>query len=187
MADWERILAELVDTRRGALVGYAYVLSGDLHEAEDLVHEAVVRTFSKPRGLTSVGHAEGYVRKAIATIFLNSRRSHRSFLAKVHLLAGDPYQRDTADDLADVDRVRRALDTLSPRQRACVALRYFEHMSVGEVANTLDLAEGSVKRYLADAKDRLTKELGSLEDVDADSELTMGRHTRFIGGTHDKA
>ena len=166
MAAWDSLLEELIGTRRSALVGYAYVLTGNLGEAEDLVHDAVVRTFATPRALSDVRHAEGYVRKAIATTFLNGKRKHRHFVAKVHLMAGDATVPDAQDTVSDVDAVQAALRKLTPRERACVVLRYFEEMRVREVAETLGIAEGSVKRYLSDAVAQLTRELGPIPGLD---------------------
>ncbi|MGW2749086.1 sigma factor-like helix-turn-helix DNA-binding protein [Streptomyces sp. NPDC001450] len=40
---------------------------------------------------------------------------------------------------------------LSPRQRACVVLRYHEDMSTAGVAARLGCGEGTVKRHLSDA------------------------------------
>jgi RNA polymerase sigma factor (sigma-70 family) len=57
------------------------------------------------------------------------------------------------------DEVRRALATLSPRQRACVVLRYYEDLSVVEIADELGCAEGTVKRHLADARTKLALQL----------------------------
>lgn len=168
MAAWESLLEELIASRRSALVGYAYVLTGNLGEAEDLVHDAVLRTFSRPRALGDVRHAEGYMRKAIATTFLNGKRKHRNFLAKVHLMADAPAAPDTAETVSEVDAVRAAMQRLTPRERACVVLRYFEQMRVREVADTLGIAEGSVKRYLSDAVAQLTRELGPLPGLDGD-------------------
>ncbi|MEU8224790.1 RNA polymerase sigma factor [Kribbella sp. NPDC048915] len=62
------------------------------------------------------------------------------------------------------DSVRRALATLSPRQRACVVLRYYEDLTVPEIAAELDCAEGTVKRHLADARAKLATQLTITEE-----------------------
>src|SRR5665647_1403854 len=49
MAAWEQSLQELVRTRGTALVGYAYLLCGDRREAEDLVQDALVKTYARGR------------------------------------------------------------------------------------------------------------------------------------------
>lgn len=166
---WDQLLEALVSTRRRALVGYAYVLTGDLSEAEDLVHDAILRTFASPRTLTGLGHAEGYVRKAIATQFLNRRRSHKRLVARMHVFHDPTQARDPQESPGTTEAVRAALQRLTPRERACVVLRYMEQMRVGEIAHTLGIAEGTVKRYLSDATARLTAELGAEfgEDIDA--------------------
>lgn len=164
VSDWKPIAAQLLRTRRGALVGYAYVLTSDLHQAEDLVHEAMVVTFSKPRNIGSVGHAEGYVRKAITTAFLNSRRSHKTFVDRMHLVATPAHVDDHATHADATETIRVALNHLSPRERACVVLRFYEHMTVPEIADTVGLAPGSVKRYLSDGLRRLEPHLGSLHN-----------------------
>jgi RNA polymerase sigma factor (sigma-70 family) len=52
-----------------------------------------------------------------------------------------------------------ALSGLSPRQRACVVLRYYQDLPVAQVASALGVAEGTVKRYLSEAMTRLAARL----------------------------
>lgn len=149
-------LTALVAERGGALVGYAYLLTGNLAEAEDLVQEGLVRTFARRRAGTDVTWLEAYVRHAILNAYLDAYRKRRRWLSVVHL-AADANHADVAADGVAVRRVdvRDALLTLPPRERACVVLRYFDDLSTREVADRLGLSPGAVKRYLANARERL--------------------------------
>ena len=63
---WEPIFEELSAQRRGRLLAFATMLGGPSN-ADDLVQEAVIATFSRRRGFTNVAQAEQYVRRAIAS------------------------------------------------------------------------------------------------------------------------
>lgn len=74
MAQWQDTMEQLVRDRERALLSYAYLVCGNPTEAQDLVQDALVRTFSKTRpGLTAV-KAESYVRRAITTIYIDQYR-----------------------------------------------------------------------------------------------------------------
>ncbi|WP_163276227.1 RNA polymerase sigma factor [Cellulomonas iranensis] len=153
------VLAELARTRGPALVGYAHLLTGDRAAAEDLVQEAFVRVFSRRR-TGPVERWEPYVRRVVLSAFLdehrrNARRRDREHLVPVATTAHDPSEHVHAD----VD-IERALAALPRRERACVVLRFHDDLTVPEIAATLGLAPGSVKRYLHDAAARLAPILG---------------------------
>ncbi len=172
MAGWETELDELMRTRGSALVRYAYMLSGDRALAEDLVQDALVKVYSRLRrpGRGGVGvsagsrahdldspftNIEGYVRRAVLTIYLDGYRKRQRWAGIKHLLADDASTRG-ADQAASarVD-VMTALAKLGARERACVVLRYFEDMTVPQIADALGTAQGTVKRYLSDATKNL--------------------------------
>lgn len=115
MAAWEQSLDELVRTRATALVGYAYLLCGDRREAEDLVQDALVKTYSRGR-TTDPANIEGYVRKAILNTYLDGFRRRRRWAAVRHLVASEdavPGPEARATDRMDV---QAALRSLSPRE-----------------------------------------------------------------------
>lgn len=162
---WEQQMERLARDRGPALVGYAYLLTGDLHAAQDLVQEALIRTFSRRRP-DDVEFLEAYVRRAVLNSFLNSRRTRQRWRAISHLVADSAS--DGAPDAIAADRadVAAALARLTPRERACVVLRHFDDLTIRDIAARLDLSEGAVKRYLSDARRRLAPMLGAADVQD---------------------
>src|SRR5665647_1853395 len=73
---WDQQMERLARERGSALVGYAYLLTGELTAAQDLVQEALIRTFSRHRR-DDVEFLEAYVRRAILNTYLNARRRRR--------------------------------------------------------------------------------------------------------------
>lgn len=168
MAPWEQVLDDVVRTRRAALVGYACLFAPPA-EAEDLVQEALVRTFARRRSFEDAFAAEGYVRAAVRTAFLDRARRRKAWDARAHLFVASDARSPEAAVTAGVD-VGAALALLAPRERTCVVLRYFDDMLVADIAAELSLSEGAVRRYLSDAVGKLRQHLGdrvTWPDVDA--------------------
>jgi len=170
MAGWESELDELMRVRGSALVRYAYMLSGDRALAEDLVQDALVKVYSRLRGRPAVSgavgvaagsrahdldspftNAEGYVRRPVLPIYLEGYRKRQRWTGIKHLLADDPSTRGADQAASARIDVMAALARLGARERACVVLRYFEDMTVPQIADVLGTAQGTVKRYLSDA------------------------------------
>ena len=182
MAAWRNLLEELLQERRPALIGYAALMTGDRAAAEDLVHDAIVRTFGKPRVFPSLNAADAYVRRAIANGFIDGTRSRKSMLGVLPRMVVDEALPD--DAIADRMDVRAALKTLPPRQRTCVVMRFYDDMLVADIAQTLGLSDGAVKRYLSDGIHHLNAKLGMSADPDvvdvplADVSVREGRAGR---------
>jgi RNA polymerase sigma factor (sigma-70 family) len=163
MADWERAFKELLAVRGASLRAYGYLLTGESAAAADLVQDALLRVFSRLRVRGDVEQLEGYVRRAMLNQYVDGRRRASLWNARRHLLVDTVAHHD--EDHALADEVRQALSTLSPKQRACIVLRYYEDLSVHEIADQLDCAEGTVKRHLADARTRLATQLAIPEET----------------------
>lgn len=169
-------LSVMVRHRIGALTGYAYLLCGSVKEAEDLVQDAFVKVFSRRRA-PGAATSESYVRRAILSIYLDQYRRRRRWSGIKHLV-GVADRQESADlaTSAQLD-VAVALDALTPRQRACVVLRYYEDLTVPQVAQSLGCAPGTVKRHLSDAHEVLRRTLGD------DVELPDGATVPLSGAT----
>ncbi|WP_225753413.1 sigma-70 family RNA polymerase sigma factor [Actinotalea sp. Marseille-Q4924] len=165
MARWEDVLDQLVRERHGALVAYAALLTGDRREAEDLVQDALVRTFSRGSADGGLHRAEGYVRSAILSTYVDGFRRRRRWAAVRHLVAQDAPRAQPGPERTSPDRLdlRSALDLLPPRQRACVVLRFYEDLTVPQIGEALRVSTGAAKRYLSEGVHALERALGPLD------------------------
>jgi len=163
---WQGVATKLVEQRYGALVGYALLLTRNRHDAEELVQEALLATFTRQRRLDSVPAAEAYVRRAIASRFVDSTRSRSRRLRREKAFA--PLEAVNGPD-ATVEpdpALTAALAQLAPRVRACVVLRYLADQSSAQIAHTLGIAEGTVKRNVHDGVAALGAALGTTASVE---------------------
>jgi len=143
------------------LVAYAYLLERDQAAAEDLVQDALVRTFTRSVRFDSVPQAEAYVRRTIASRFVDGVRS-RNRRTRRERIAAPPEVVDShaAPVEADAD-LAAAMESLAPRVRACVALRYLADQSLAQTADALNLSQGTVKRYVHEGVAALAAALGA--------------------------
>jgi RNA polymerase sigma-70 factor (sigma-E family) len=152
---------EFADSRLGALLRYAVMLTGDLHMAQDLVQDTMVRVQLNWRRVAGSDSPDGYVRKMLTNQFIDLRRG--SWLRRVLLRAEpDPVRAvpfDHADETAERDRVWGMLAKLPRQQRAALVLRYYEDLPDADIAEVLGCAVGTVRSSISRALATLRADL----------------------------
>jgi RNA polymerase sigma factor, sigma-70 family len=159
--EWEQTVVRLVAERGDSLTRYAYLISGSADDAADLVQDALVKTFGRLRNGFSVASAEAYVRKAILNSYLDGGRRKTLWRRIAHLTALPEEQESAVPASEERLDLQAQLRRLSPRERACIVLRYYEDLKVDDVAEQLEISSGAVKRYLSDALAKLAVSLTS--------------------------
>jgi RNA polymerase sigma-70 factor (sigma-E family) len=151
--------AEFATSRHGALFRYAYLLTGDRGLAEDLVQEALVKTYVGWHRLRDPNNAEAYTRRAITTTAIGwwRRKSWRAERPYDDV----PDQPVSADDATARVWLWNELQKLPPRQRATLILRYYEDLTEPQTAEILGCSVGTVKSQVHDALKKLRARLGS--------------------------
>ena len=136
---------EFVRLRSAALVRSAWLLTGDAGRAEDLLQTVLARVWPRWATVVTGGSPDAYVRKMLYTTYLSWYRRRWRF----EVPAGTPPEPagrgDVAGEAAQRDAVRRALATLSRRQRAIVVLRYVEDLPISATAELLGCSTAAVK------------------------------------------
>jgi RNA polymerase sigma-70 factor (sigma-E family) len=150
MSDRDQDFAAFVAVSSAALQRTAFLVCVDRDHAHDAVQEALYRLYlAWPRAQRS-DNVLAYARRAVINAAIDAgRRPWRRERATAELPEGSV--RDEAAAHADRDELLGALRELPPRRRACVALRYYEGLSVEETAQVLGCSAGTVKSQTARA------------------------------------
>ena len=140
----EQEFRQFVTSRQTSLLRTAYLLTGSLHSAEDLLQTALTKTYLAWPRIKDKSLAERYVRTTMSRTWVSwwRRRSHDERATAT--LPEVPFH-DAAGE--DRDEVWQALATLSVRQRAVLVLRFYEDLSESEIADVLGCSPGAVKSH----------------------------------------
>jgi RNA polymerase sigma-70 factor (ECF subfamily) len=147
----------------GRLVGQLFLVTGNLHEAEEVVQEAFTRAAGRWPRLRDYDQPEMWVRRVAINLATDGRRRARrrlAMLAQLDAEAAAVVPPISVDGLA----VAAALAGLPRRHRQVVVLHYLLDLPVQEVARQLALPVGTVKSRLARARSALAMQL----DVEID-------------------
>jgi RNA polymerase sigma factor (sigma-70 family) len=109
--------------------------------AEDAVQDAFAKVFRK---YASIDQPGAYVRRAIVNEATGFFRKRAVASAKEPLIRAS-----LVGEFIDQDVMLRVLDTLPPRQRTALVLRYYEQCSEAEIASILRCRPGTVKSLLS--------------------------------------
>ena len=153
-----------------ALHRIAYLLCGDDHRAHDLTQIALERTYRHWSRLKD-GNPFGYARRVLATARIDGwRRTRREVLQSPEdvALAQEALRApgtDSGAQVAERERLVRALRQLGPGQRRVVVLRHLLDRSEADVAKELGVSVGNVKSQGARGLARLRKLLSEGQDA----------------------
>jgi RNA polymerase sigma-70 factor (sigma-E family) len=152
--------AAFVRLRMPALLRFGHALTGNRHDALDLVQTALERTGVRWHRVSGGGDAEAYVRRTMVNLHISRwRRLRRETL--VHSVPDAPGP-DTADTAAlDREPLWAALRSLPPKQRAVIVLRYYEDLSEAQIADVLGVTRGTVKSHASKAMANLRTRLAT--------------------------
>jgi RNA polymerase sigma-70 factor (sigma-E family) len=157
----EQEYVDYVTARIPALRRLAYLLAGDEHRADDLVQQTITTLYVKWQRASAVSHLDGYVRTMLVRTFLDERRLA---WARVRLLRETPEPPPVGDGgIEDRQVVRAALAQVPRRQQAVLVLRFFDDLSVEEVAGILGCSTGTVKSQTSRGLATLRRLLGERE------------------------
>jgi RNA polymerase sigma-70 factor (sigma-E family) len=152
-----------LSARQPSLLRTAYLLTGDRHQAEDILQTSLAKLYLAWHKVNDRSSVDAYVRR----IMVNENNSlwrrgwkKREYAAE-QLPEGDPHHDQYDEGLSAA--LWDVVQSLPPKARAVVVLRYYEQMTEAETADVLGISVGTVKsqcsRALASLRERVPVEL----------------------------
>lgn len=138
-------LAELYVRHAPDALRFATVLTGQRHLAEDLVQDAFVRVAGRLAHLRDPAAFEGYLRRTVVNLANSRFRRRRVERAYLEREGRQPDGPGAAADPETKDEVWTALQALPVRQRAAIALRFYEDLPDDRIAEVLHCAPATVR------------------------------------------
>jgi RNA polymerase sigma-70 factor (ECF subfamily) len=166
----------------GSLRRYAMSLTRDPADAEDLVHDALVRAYERRSTFFHGGNLRAWLLSILHNVHVDRRRSRsaetgrESEAASLAETVVQPHQ----DHVVRLAQVRAAFFDLPEEQRAALHLVAMEGLSYQEAAEALDVPLGTLMSRIGRARARLR----AMEEM----EPSHARgHLRIIGGRNDRS
>ena len=147
--------AEFVAARSASLHRAAYLMVTDVSLAEDLVQEALTKTYVAWPRLRDKGNADAYTRKAITTTAISWYRRKRWNHERSTAVPPEQQSPGHADDADERTALWGCLQQLPPRQRIALVLRYYEDLTEAQTAEAMGCAIGTVKSQVSAALTKL--------------------------------
>jgi RNA polymerase sigma-70 factor (ECF subfamily) len=142
------------------LVAIALPLTGDVDAARDLAQEALLRAYRAWPKVSTLDQPGAWTRRVLLNLAVDvSRRRRRESVANGRALPPDSDGSDFTEMSVVDESFWVAVRALPALQRSSVVLHYVDDMSVAEVAEVLEVSEGTVKTSLHRARQTLAKTL----------------------------
>jgi RNA polymerase sigma-70 factor, ECF subfamily len=165
----------LVERHGRALFRLAYRMTGNEHDAEDVVQEALLRAFRRLDQWDERARFATWLYRIAANCAYDVLRARKrrdeeplpetadGDAGAVLPDASDPSPHRLAQSAEIRARVQVAMSRMSPRERAAFALRHLQGLSIAEIGDALDLDASAAKQSVLRAVRKVRQVLGPVE------------------------
>jgi RNA polymerase sigma-70 factor (sigma-E family) len=143
-------------------VRLAALITGDADLAQDIAHDAFLRSVGRFRHLRQPEAFDAYLRRAVVnacTSHFRRRKVEAAYVRRARLTPVDEPDHGRRDEL------RAALSALPARQRAAVVLRYYADLSEQQAGEALGCSTPAVRSMVARAMETLRERIPRSEDT----------------------
>jgi RNA polymerase sigma-70 factor (ECF subfamily) len=159
----------LVERHRSMVYRVAYQFAGNHHDAEDIAQEVFIKVYRSLDRFRQDAQLTSWMYRIVMNACIDHRRRHSPAASAPfgeeaeQRMLNTPEERPGPEETAYAGELGDVLQTeiarLPPGQRMVFIMRHHQNLKLGEIAASLGLAEGTVKRQLHAAVHRLRRAL----------------------------
>ena len=158
----EDAFADILDRYKGLMLRTAYSIVKDRDVAEDAVQNALLQAWQHLPSLRETGALRPWLMRSVVNQCIGFKR-HLARSTKFLQQSLAAQETERASQIADyaegrVERnwdLARAIEDLPAKQRAAIALHYFQGMTLTEMSQTLRTSENTLKKRIQAALSNL--------------------------------
>jgi len=152
---WEPLML----AHQQAVFRLSYLLLGDPDDAEDIAQETFVRAWKHLKGFDAARPLRPWLLSIASNLASNRRRSAGRYVAALMRVFRDEPRHVTIEEKSaqnfEASDLWKSVQHLNLPEQQIIYLRFFLDLSVAETAETLQIAEGTVKSRLSRALEKL--------------------------------
>ncbi|NKV32943.1 sigma-70 family RNA polymerase sigma factor [Rhodococcus hoagii] len=152
----ETAFAELVGRYRHRLWSICFRVAGNREDAEEAVQDTLTSAWQNLHKFRGEAKVSTWLYRIAANASLAVVRKRKETVADFDVIELEDPAPLTADRVADVDAVRRALSELPEDFRVAIVLREFAEMSYADIAEHQGIPVATVKTRINRARTQLT-------------------------------
>lgn len=165
--DGENLIDRLIHLYHGDIYRYGYRLSGNAADADDLTQQVFLAAHQKISQLRELDRARGWLLAITRNQFFKMYRRRRPMDSSSLELDVNQVPEDVQKDDLDKEQLQAALNEMPENYKTVLLMFYFENLSYQQIADSLELAIGTVMSRLSRAKGQLRYKLLCTETTDS--------------------
>ena len=159
VVDGENLIDHLIHQYHGDVYRYGFRLSGNAADADDLAQQVFLAAHQKIDQLREVERARGWLLAITRNQFLKMYRRRRPVDSSSLEMDVNQVPEVIRKEELDKEQLQAALDEMQEPFRTVLLMFYFEDLSYQEIAESLQIAIGTVMSRLSRAKGQLRYKL----------------------------
>lgn len=147
--------------------GFALSKCQNMVEAEELAARITCEAYVTMRQVDEVYNWEGYLYRIASNVYAKyvqeQKKNESKDVETVELLTESDFEKDILHK-EELEQIRKEIAWLGKRHREVVILHYYHNKKLSEIAQQLEIPEGTVKWHLSDAKKQLKKGMEQMRE-----------------------